>query len=462
MKHIRLFTAVFPCGAMLVLTAQTPQQPPAGQQTTQPDTIITKISPGDFTAPKLAVPEFIPLTKDAEVVSAAKTISDVLWDDFAFEKEFYLIPRDILRTVPRPATADQVAIDRWKELNADGVIVGTVTKSADGIIVEARLIKVADGTMVLGKQYSGSLKSVADGGRIYAHSVADEIHRTQRNLRGVARTKLAFSSDRDGVRMKGPVGDRDTSNIYQADYDGANQSRMTISRWLDIAPAWAPDMSVIAYTSYRTGYPDIVLQSLKDARAPAMPARGGTENQNFLPAWSPDGTKLAFMSTRDGNPEIYVINRDGSGLRRVTNHPSADATPTWSPAGTQLAFTSDRGGTPQVYIVNVDGTGLVKITDGSHCDRAAWSTGKVNEIAYASRTGGGFEIRVFDVATRESRTLTDGIGSNESPTFAPNGRHLAFVSDRTGRQQIYTIARDGTDLKQITKVGANKYPNWSQ
>ncbi len=67
---------------------------------------------------------------------------------------------------------------------------------------------------------------------------------------------------------------------------------------------------------------------------------------------------LAFMSNRDGNAEIYVVNRDGSNLRRVTNHPMADVTPTWSPTGTQLAFTSDRGGTPQVYIVNLDGTGL--------------------------------------------------------------------------------------------------------
>jgi TolB protein len=463
MPHRRFLTAALATGTLLVLSAQTPQQPPAGQQTQQPESIVHRIGADLTGPPKLAVPEFIPLTKEPEVVSAAKTIGDVLLDDFAFEKEFYLIPRDILRTVPRPANADQIAIDRWKELNADGVIVGTVSKSANGILVEARLIKVADGTLVLGKQYSGSLRSVSDGGRVYAHSFADEVHKTQRNLRGVARTKLAFSSDRDGGRIKGPVAERDISNIYQADYDGANQVRLTTSRSLDIAPAFAPDMTLIAYTSYRTGYPDIILQSLKDARVPTTPARGTTENQNLLPAWSPDGMKLAFMSTRDGNPEIYVVNRDGSGLRRVTNHPNIDATPTWSPAGTQLAFTSDRSGSPQVYIVNIDGTGLVKMTDESWCDRATWSTTeKVNEIAYASRAGGGYQIRLLDVNTRTSRTLTDGIGSNESPAFAPNGRHIAFMSDRTGRAQIYTIARDGSDLRQITKVGSNKYPNWSQ
>jgi TolB protein len=461
MKLTQCLTFVLAAGAALVLAAQTPQQQPPAGQPQQPTQIVVPIT-GSGGPPKLAVPEFIPLTKEPEVVSAAKTIGDVLWDDFAFEKEFYMIPRDVMRTVPRPASADQVAIDRWKELGADGVIVGTVRKGPDGIIVEARLIKVSNNEMVLGKQYTGSLKSVADGGRVYAHSFADEVHKTQRNLRGVARTKLAFSSDRDGARMKGPVGERDISNIYQADYDGANQARLTATRSLDIAPAWAPDMSVLAYTTYRTGYPDIILQSLRDARAPVNPARGTAETHNFLPAWSPDGTKLAFMSNRDGNPEIYIINRDGTGLRRITNHPNADVTPTWSPTGTQIAFTSDRTGAPQVYIVNIDGTGLDRISQESFCDRATWSPAPLNEIAYASRAGGGYEIRIFDFGTRQSHAITDGIGSNESPAFAPNGRHLAFVSDRTGLPNIYTIARDGTDLRQITKVGRNKFPNWSQ
>jgi TolB protein len=168
------------------------------------------------------------------------------------------------------------------------------------------------------------------------------------------------------------------------------------------------------------------------------------------------------MSNRDGNPEIYVVNRDGTNLRRITNHPMADVTPTWSPTGQQLGFTSDRTGKPQVYIVNLDGTGLQRISSETYCDRATWSPAPLNEIAYASQTGGGYEIRVFDFGTRTSKAITDGIGSNESPTFSPSGRHLAFVSDRTGLQQIYTIARDGTDLRQITRTGSNKYPNWSQ
>jgi TolB protein len=296
---------------------------------------------------------------------------------------------------------------------------------------------------------------------LYSHTASDEIHQQQRSLRGVARTKLAFTSDRDGERMVGPVGDRGISNIYISDYDGANQTRVTVSRALDITPAWSPDGKAIAYTSYRTGFQDIIVSYIFEGRR-TNPMAGNSEKQNFLPAWSPDGSKLAFTSNRDGNSEIYVVNRDGSGLRRLTTHPAIDVTPTWSPTGNQIAFTSDRTGSPQIWVMNADGSELHKITNESKCDRPTWSVSPNNEIAYASQTGAGFDIKIFEVASGATRTITDGIGSNESPAFSPNGRHIAFTSTRAGKEQIFVIDRDGKNLRQITRTGMNRYPNWSQ
>ena len=76
--------------------------------------------------------------------------------------------------------------------------------------------------------------------------------------------------------------------------------------------------------------------------------------------------------------------------------------------------------------------------------------------------GPGFDIRIYDVATGQSRQLTNGEGSNESPAFAPNGRHVAFTSTRAGKVQIFTVARDGKNLTKITSAGNNWTPNWSK
>ena len=68
----------------------------------------------------------------------------------------------------------------------------------------------------------------------------------------------------------------------------------------------------------------------------------------------------------------------------------------------------------------------------------------------------------MSLATREVRQLTFGEGTNESPSWAPNGRHLAFTSTRSGKVQVFTIDRAGKNLKQVTNTGNNEKPDWSK
>src|SRR5689334_10645361 len=117
-------------GAALAIAslAAAPQQPsaPAPQQ---PSEITTTITGEGGTAPRLAVPDFIAVTKDAETATIAKTISQVLFDDLTFEREFALLPRDTYASVPLATSFETVPFDRWRELNPDGVIIGLVEKT---------------------------------------------------------------------------------------------------------------------------------------------------------------------------------------------------------------------------------------------------------------------------------------------------------------------------------------------
>jgi TolB protein len=443
-------------GALVGAFAQEPQPPPPVNQTPSGGitTTISGLDPG--TPPRMAVPDFLALSNDRETQDIARTIGEVLWSDLEYEREFYMIPRDTYKSIPVAKTIGEPPFDDWQQLGADGLVVGTVRKEGNTVRVEMRLYRVASRQQVYAREYSGASANP----RIYSHTIADEIHDSQRSLQGVARTKLTFTSDRNRERVAGTVENRDVKEVYIMDYDGVNPRRVTVNRALNITPSWSPDARSIAYTSYRSGFPDVYISNIYQGTM-SVPLKGTANNQNWLPAFSPDGSQVAFTTNRDGNSEIYIANRDGSGSRRLTSHPRIDTSPTWSPTGTQIAFVSDRSGVPCVYVMGTDGLGLRQLSR-ENSDRPTWSPAPFNEIAYTARTGPGYDIKVLNLAAGETRQLTFGEGSNESPTWAPNGRHLAFMSTRAGNSQIFTVDRDGRNIRQLTREGKNEMPNWSR
>lgn len=461
MMHVKSLSAgaaaLVAAGGFVALAGQQQTPPPTPPQ--QQSQIETTISGRPGQPPRLAVPSFIAISGDAETRAAAQTIAEVLHADLDFEREFALVARGAVGGIPVSINAAENQWGRWKETGADALVVGTVEKTGSGARVRVFLFRVDGGVQVFAREYNGSIANP----RHFAHTIADEVHLAQRGLQGVARTKLTFSSNRDGERTAVTFAQRNAQEIYISDYDGANQRRVTTSRNLNITPSWSPDAQAIAYTSYVSGFPDINISWIYKGLL-TRPARGNEADHNFLPVFSPDGSRIAFSSNRDGNNEIYVMNVDGSGVRRLTNHRAIDTTPTWSPSGTHVAFVSERSGSPNIW--RVDALGLeqpAKLTNESHVDRPTWSPPPLNEIAYTSRTGGaGFDIKVLDVATGTVRAITTGEGSNESPAFSPTGRHIAFTTTRWGRTQIAVVGRDGRGVKQITRSGENKFPNWSR
>jgi TolB protein len=441
--------------AVLLLAAQQPD--PASQQ---PSEVKLVIGGDGGRPPRYAVPDLVAL--NAAAGADAKTIGEVLRDDFAFEREFYLIERDIVSTIPAARTAEQVAFDSWREVGADAVVFATATKTGNTLTVQVRLFDVRGRRSVFAKEYSDPRGSNA---RLIAHTIADEIHQQQRSLMGVARTKLTFVSDRVRERLTTTVQDRSAKEVYMADYDGANERRITSNRQLNGWPTWSPDASTVLYTGYRFvagvgDIPDIFASHLYQGRLVNLTNGRGN---SYVARYSPDGRQIAFWSNRDGNPEIYVMNADGTNVRRITNHPANDSTPTWSPSGAQIAFTSDRAGgaRPQIYMMNADGTGVQRLTnDESWADRPSWSP-TTNEIAFTASNGPGYDIKILNLSTRQTRQITHGEGSNESPAFSPSGRHIAFMSTRAGRFQIFTVGIDGNGVRQVTRDGNNQFPAWS-
>ena len=444
-----------------VLAAQQPPQPavPAQQQPSEIGARISGDSP--LTPPHYAVPDFVALTPNATPI--AQMLAQVLWDDLNFEREFDMIPRDVYKSIPVARSVEQVPFGSWREIGADGVFFGSVEQKGNDVVVQVRLYNVRTRAQVFGQEYTIAARSA----RRIAHEVADTVHQQQRGVRGVARTRLTFVSDRVRESLLGTVEKRNAKEIYVVDYDGANEIRITNSRDLNLNPSWSHDARAIVYSAFRHGGPPDLLISyittgvLQDLTKGRFARNGGAS----LPVFSPDGRRIVFHATAENAsaPDLYVINTDGTNMRRLTTHPDSDTTPTWSPSGTEIAFTSDRTGKPQIYIMSAEGTGpqrRLPIPD-AEADRATWAPAPFNEIAYSARNGPGYDIKIHELATGQTRQLTFSEGTNESPAYSPSGRHLAFTSSRSGLVQVFTIGRDGNGLRQVTRTGNNQTPDWS-
>ena len=113
-------------------------------------------------------------------------------------------------------------------------------------------------------------------------------------------------------------------------------------------PAWSPDGTTIAF---RSRYPEAIWFMNSDGsnlRQLTMPLqrKAAQSEGDMQPDWSPNGKWIAFSrqhpANRDWQRDIYVVRRDGSGLRQLTAHASDNTMPAWSPDGTRIAFVSDR------------------------------------------------------------------------------------------------------------------------
>jgi Tol biopolymer transport system component len=83
--------------------------------------------------------------------------------------------------------------------------------------------------------------------------------------------------------------------------------------------------------------------------------------RDSYPSWSPDGGRIVFESNRAGSHDIWVMNADGSDVRRLTDHPALDETPVFSPDGERIVFASEREGELDVFSMRPDGSGLVNL-----------------------------------------------------------------------------------------------------
>ena len=177
-------------------------------------------------------------------------------------------------------------------------------------------------------------------------------------------------------------------------------------------------------------------------------------------SFSTDGGKIVFTSTRDGNGEIYVMNADGSNQKRITNSLGTDAHPSFSPDGTKITFISDREGGLEIFSMNSDGTNAVRLTDPPFSKFNPSFSPDGTKILFSAIDGNDSEIWLMNADGSNPVNLTDNTGADDrTARFSPNGTRIVYQSDRddpTGHNwDVMIMNADGSNQTNLTRNSSN-------
>jgi TolB protein len=269
-----------------------------------------------------------------------------------------------------------------------------------------------------------------------------------------ANGKMAFA--------RGALGSH--GQLWTVNPDGSGLRKLTDLPGVSLYPSWSPDGKRLVFADvarfvrppsppswqwslYTINKNGTGLRRLTVCRRPGC-------LQDYEPAWSPAGSQIAFVRNQD----IYLIDANGTGLRRLTHAatPLGAGQPAWSPDSRKLAFVVFRAGPakrPAIYVMNADGTHVRRLTDcQSECldSEPAWSPDGTtiaftrNSDVYAMSPDGRGVTRLTDCAR------IAGCVSAGGPVWSPDGREIVFwVEGRDSIRQPYIMNADGSDVRSF-------------
>ncbi|MGR3490923.1 MAG: Tol-Pal system beta propeller repeat protein TolB [Shimia sp.] len=389
---------------------------------------------------------------EAETPGAAQwvdRIAEVISDDLTNTGLFREVPRTAF-IAQRGSFEEAVRYPDWRAINAQAMITGAVSEQNGTLIVKFRIFDIFGGQELgQGQQLAGT----TDGWRRMAHKVADQVYSRITGEAPYFDSRVVF------VAETGPKGAR-TQRIAVMDYDGANVQYLTDGGSIVLAPRFSPDGNRILYTSYESGFPQVVVLDVGSVTRNAL--NTGDAFMSFAPRFAPDGRTVVYSIEAGGNSDLYAQDLATGARSQLTNAPSIETAPSFSPDGRQIVFESDRSGTQQLYIMPSGGGEARRISFGEgRYGTPVWSP-RGDLIAFTKQIQGRFAIGVMRVDGSEERLLSAS-PLDEGPTWSPNGRVLLFTREtlgETGAPSIYSVDITGRNLRRIALDTAASDPSW--
>lgn len=398
------------------------------------DAIHVVVGPSGRTLDPLAIQE---ISCGSGMASVCKEVDAVLNRDFTISGYFKVLDRTSFIANKLKETLNQTNWPDWFNVGAKYLIKCEVNAEKEDINLECRLFNVTEKKRVTVKHESQ--KTSKGQIRNAVHKFVNSVIEVVTGKPGIFGSKIVMS-----LRV-GPM----ERTIIAMEMDGSGRRILVSNGTSNMFPHWGPS-GVISYTSFLPGYPSIYVGDKRLTK----------DNREYRGAqFSPNGGVIAASVDMGGQSDIVILSpKTGEIIKNLTNSSWDEVSPSWSPDGSMIAFVSNKSGRPQIHVMNSDGSGERRLTMAGAYNTSP-DFGPNGLIVFAGMDGFVSDIFTVDLSGNLAR-LTQDQGSNKDPTWSPDGRYIAFLSNREGGWRVFIMTDDGRYQFPISEPGAYATPDW--
>lgn len=325
--------------------------------------------------------------------------------------------------------------------NADYTLQGAFSGSTLALV-----LRDASGSTVCTVNHPINAENVSHS----VHQAVDEILKKVFKIPGLCATRIAFSAQTTAQ----------AKNIFICDYDGKNIKQLTRHTSLCVEPEWFPDSKSVLFTMYGQSATSIIQTMINPYQSRSLVSMKGLNTGGSI---SPNGKFMALVMSQDNQVELYIKEVDSSRMKRLTNSKAVEASPCWSPDGSQICFVSDlHNGRQNLYVIGVGGGTPSRLnTEGLEATSPHWA--KNGSIVYSARMGSNYALAIISKDPKvKSGIVTKTGGDWESPSWAPDSRHVVCSRKIGGKSSLYIVDTwTGKSRQLISGKFDMSFPSWS-